>query len=107
VPSVRCDAGATPLKPLTREFLSFNIDTASLYHNLNLTSFRLRNAVKQLAPAFLRVGGSAADTAYYTGAEGARGGADGHTLVRVNSSLPLRTLFVSLRVLVDVLIGPL
>ena len=71
-----------PLHTLDPTFLSFNIDTASLYTSIDLTSGKLINLVGRLAPAVIRVGGTAADSAFYTAASASRGGdGKGHTLI--------------------------
>jgi hypothetical protein len=57
-------------------YLSFNIDTGSLYNKMDLNDPVLTNLVKSLAaaaPTELRMGGSAADDVTYTGPSGQRG----------------------------------
>lgn len=64
---------------LPNQFLSFNIDTGSLYNELDFSNPILVNLLQQLSPGssgtntFLRVGGGAADSTLYTGPNGASG----------------------------------
>ena len=46
-------------------FLGVNLDTASLYYGFDLSEPKLVTLTKALAPAVLRVGGTAADALYY------------------------------------------
>ena len=73
-------------------YLSLNIDTGSLYQNIDLTDRRLSRLLGNLAsyaPLQLRIGGGAADNAAFTGVGGRRG----------NCSLP--TLDPSIDICVD------
>ena len=75
---------STPLRSIANgpQFLSFNIDTASLYQNLDLRDPTFINLVRQLSPAVIRIGGTAADSMFYTSTSSRHGGdGAGHTLV--------------------------
>lgn len=63
-----------PLFKAAPTYLSFNIDTGSLYNLMDLSSPVLINLLKQLTPAQIRVGGGAADSTLFTGPNGQSGG---------------------------------
>ena len=68
----------------TREtYLSFNLDTGSLYNAFDFKDPYLRNLVKGLGttPTQLRIGGGAANNVIYTGVGGARGNCSTSTAV--------------------------
>ena len=46
-------------------FLAFNIDTGSIYNGFDFTEPKLIALIAQLGPTILRIGGTAADYAYY------------------------------------------
>jgi hypothetical protein len=46
-------------------FINFNIDTGSIFNGLNFSDTKLRSLASQLAPAYLRVGGTAVDYSYF------------------------------------------
>ena len=59
-----------------KTYLSFNIDSGSLYNEFDFKDVNLRNLVKGLvnaAPTQVRIGGSAADDSLFTGEGGLRG----------------------------------
>jgi hypothetical protein len=66
----------TPLrkKPLPPEYVSFNIDSASLGYNFDFKDRRLTNLVKQISHpgAILRLGGTASTGVVWTGVGGRR-----------------------------------
>ena len=65
-----------PLFRTLPTYLSVNVDTGSLFNELDFSSPMLRALTRNLvraAPTQLRVGGGAADSAAYTGEGGARG----------------------------------
>lgn len=53
------------LKEVDTHYVNFNIDTGSLYNGLNFSDAKLRILTQQLAPATIRVGGTAVDSSYY------------------------------------------
>lgn len=58
--------GTTPVAHVvSAAYLGVNIDTASLYHDVDLTNTKLAALVRQLGPTALRIGGTAADAAFY------------------------------------------
>lgn len=63
----------TLLYPLSSQYLAINIDTGSLYNNIDFTSIPLTNLLKALSPVILRVGGGAADSTLFTGDNGPSG----------------------------------
>ena len=76
----------------TREtYLSFNLDTGSLYNAFDFKDPYLRNLVKGLGttPTQLRIGGGAANNVIYTGVGGARGNCSTstETLICLDASL--------------------
>ena len=78
--SLTVDLSAPALRTVFDTYLSVNIDTGSLYNNLDFTSPPLRELTRALArgaPLQLRIGGGAADDTVYTGAGGARGNCSG------------------------------
>jgi hypothetical protein len=76
----------TPVQAdLNPQYLSFNIDTASIYNGMNFLNEGLINIVKQLTPASIRIGGTAADSLIYTGASGPCGG-NGNGFTLLNNS---------------------
>jgi len=62
-----------PLQTLDALYLGFNLDSGSLYRNVDLGNGVLQQLTRNLAPAQLRVGGSASDSIWYVpdGAAGA------------------------------------
>lgn len=46
-------------------YIAFNIDTGSLFNGMNFSDVKLRAYAAQLAPTFVRVGGTAVDYSYY------------------------------------------
>ena len=73
---------AAPLASVRPTYLSVNVDSGSLFQLFDFSDAVLQQLVRNLvqaAPMQLRVGGGAADNAFFTGVGGARG----------NCSLPL------------------
>jgi len=62
-----------PVQTLDALYQGYNIDSGSLYHNIDLGDAVLQQLVRNLAPAQLRIGGSASDSVWYVpdGAAGA------------------------------------
>ena len=58
-------ADAAPLQTLDDKYLGFNIDSGSLYHNIQLGDAIFRQLAKNLVPGQLRVGGSASDSLWF------------------------------------------
>jgi heparanase 1 len=56
---------AAAVNSLDSLYLGYNIDSGSLYHNIDLGSPTFVQLAKNLAPAQLRVGGSASDAVWY------------------------------------------
>jgi hypothetical protein len=56
---------AAAVNTLDSLYLGYNIDSGSLYHNIDLGSPTFVQLAKNLAPAQLRVGGSASDAVWY------------------------------------------
>ena len=46
-------------------YINYNIDTGSLYNGMNFSDTKFRRLVSQLAPAWIRIGGTAVDASYY------------------------------------------
>ena len=55
----------SPLHVVDPLYLCFNIDTGSLFNGMDFSDKLLRAYTKQLAPAMLRIGGTAVDYSYY------------------------------------------
>ena len=53
------------LNTVPSDFLSFNIDAASIYYNFSFGEPKLAQLLSYLSPAVLRVGGTAADFTFY------------------------------------------
>jgi len=56
---------AVALQTLDELYLGFNLDSGSLYRGVDLSNAVLQQLTRNLAPAQLRVGGSAADSCWY------------------------------------------
>lgn len=74
-----------PINSVSTSFLSYNLDTGSLYNEFNVSDTKLQNLLKPLAPAFLRIGGTAADYTYYV--PNAIKPADSHKNVLLSNSM--------------------
>ena len=61
--AVRNSKEANPRAPssLHAEYLCFNIDTGSLFNGMNFSDVKFRTLVSHLAPAIIRIGGTAVD----------------------------------------------
>ena len=55
----------TPLHTVDQRFLCFNIDTGSLFNGIDFSDPLFRAYTSQLAPAIVRIGGTAVDYSYY------------------------------------------
>jgi len=53
------------VQELDEYYQGYNIDSGSLYHNIQLDNAVLQQLVRNLAPAQLRIGGSASDSLWY------------------------------------------
>lgn len=78
--SVSFDA-TTPQHNVADFFLSYNIDTGSIYNGFDFTNTKLINMVRQLAPAVVRIGGTAADYSFMVPQAASPNGGNGHTLI--------------------------
>jgi len=69
--------------PLPKEYVSFNIDSASLGYLFDFKDIRLRNLVKQISTpaAWLRIGGTASLGIAFTGVNGRRNSCPGHICI--------------------------
>jgi hypothetical protein len=77
---------AAPLTDVKDTYVSFNIDTGSLFNDFDFTDATLSQLVKNLAsaaPTQLRFGGGAANDVTYTGANGARGNCSSGGVTRI------------------------
>ena len=54
-----------PRFTVDKNYVNFNIDTGSLYNGLNFSDPKLITLVKQLAPATIRIGGTAVDSSFF------------------------------------------
>jgi len=72
--------------PLPVEYVSFNIDTASLFYPIDFKDVRLRNIVKQItAPgAWMRIGGTSSGGVQFTGVNGRRNSCGGKFNICIN-----------------------
>jgi len=70
VVEVTFDAAKAQRTDLTSEYVSVNIDTASIAHGFDFSDPVLGNLVQQLAPVMLRIGGSAANGLQWSGQPG-------------------------------------
>jgi heparanase len=63
--AVTFDASSSVNQRCFASFLSYNIDTGSIYNGIDLTNPKFRTLVAQLAPSIIRIGGTAVDYSFY------------------------------------------
>lgn len=56
---------ATSHNTVDKSFINYNIDTGSLYNGMNFSDTKFRTLVAQLAPAYIRIGGTAVDSSFW------------------------------------------
>ena len=70
-----------PIHKVADQYVSYNIDTGSIFNYLDFTNAKFINMVANLAPAVVRIGGTAADYSWYLPSSTARGHGTANTII--------------------------